>query len=141
MIYLMLYDLPHKPGAVHFLDVIAGIPVHDIHPPIPHRFPCALQRKTFFGCNIALCRKIVTDIDFLEKPLEKVESAEEVKELARDLLDTAKHHGKRHHPHKHSKRLSDVKKPLQHIPFQAVRRNNGNGRFFLCRWVQFIFEH
>ena len=29
---------------------------------------------------------------------------------------------KPHHPHKHSKRLSDVKKPLQHIPFQAVRR-------------------
>ena len=42
-----------------------------------------------------MVRKIVTDIDFLEKPLEKVESAEEVKELARDLLDTAKHHGKR----------------------------------------------
>ena len=42
-----------------------------------------------------MVREIVTDIDFLEKPLEKVESAEEVKELARDLLDTAKHHGKR----------------------------------------------
>ena len=42
-----------------------------------------------------MVREIVTDVDFLEKPLEKVESVEEVKELARDLLDTARHHGKR----------------------------------------------
>ncbi len=42
-----------------------------------------------------MVREIVTDIDFLEKPLEKVESVEEVKELARDLLDTARHHVKR----------------------------------------------
>ena len=41
-----------------------------------------------------MIKEIVTDIDFLEKPLEKVESVEEVKELARDLLDTARHQGK-----------------------------------------------
>ena len=41
-----------------------------------------------------MVRSIVTDIDFLEKPLEKAESVEEVRELARDLLDTARSHGK-----------------------------------------------
>jgi len=41
-----------------------------------------------------MVKDIVTDIDFLEKPLEKVKSVAEVKELARDLLDTARYYGK-----------------------------------------------
>lgn len=41
-----------------------------------------------------MVRDIVKDIDFLEKPLKKVETVEEIKELAHDLLETARHHGK-----------------------------------------------
>ena len=41
-----------------------------------------------------MVRKIVTDVEFLGKPLEKAESLEEVKELACDLLETARHHGR-----------------------------------------------
>lgn len=42
-----------------------------------------------------MVRDIVTDIDFLEKPLEKVEAVDEVKELAQDLLETAVYYGER----------------------------------------------
>lgn len=42
-----------------------------------------------------MIREIVTDTELLAKPLERVESTAEIRELARDLLDTAKFHGDR----------------------------------------------
>lgn len=39
-----------------------------------------------------MIKEIVRDIDFLEKPLEKAESIEEVKDIIVDMLDTARFH-------------------------------------------------
>lgn len=42
-----------------------------------------------------MIREIITDIEFLENPLEKVDSIKEIRELAGDLLDTAKFYADR----------------------------------------------